>query len=81
MSRAAKVEAVIDGERERRAAELRRVDAENQMMHDRIADEGDLDDVLDADAGFGGHLAGEFVEDAWRTSAVSSLSPPGFIMM
>ncbi len=39
-------ERVIDGERERRAAEFHRIDAEQQVMHDRIADQRRLEDVL-----------------------------------
>ena len=42
----------VGREREGRAAELGRIDAEQQMMHDRIADEGDLEDLARVDAGF-----------------------------
>ena len=36
----------IDGQRKGRAAKLDRVDPQKQVMHDRIADENDLDDIL-----------------------------------
>jgi hypothetical protein len=37
---------MIGGERERRAAELHRVDAEQQVMHDRVADDRRFENVL-----------------------------------
>ncbi len=39
-----------DGEREGRLAELGRVDAEEQMVHDRIADEDGIENVVAVDA-------------------------------
>ena len=36
---------LVDGERERRAAERRRIDPEQEVVHDRVADERDLEDV------------------------------------
>ncbi len=38
-SRAGSRTELVDGERERGAAELRRVDAEQQVVHDRVADD------------------------------------------
>ena len=35
----------VRGQRERRATERRRVDAEQEVMHDRVADEGELEDL------------------------------------
>ena len=40
----------VDGERERRSAEFHRIDAEHEVMHDRIADERELEDVRRLDA-------------------------------
>ena len=42
---------LVDRERERRPAELRRVEAEQEVVHDRVADERDLEDVVARDAG------------------------------
>ncbi len=55
---------LVDGERERGAAELGRVEAEQQVVHDRVADERDLEDVVARDAGVGGELGGELREAA-----------------
>ena len=44
------VEARIDGEREGRDAELRRIEAKRKVMHDRIAGERRLDDVAERNA-------------------------------
>ena len=43
-------ERMVDGQRERRAAEFHRIDAEQQMMHDRVADHGRFEDVFVRDA-------------------------------
>ena len=43
-------------------AELDRVDAEDEVVHDRVADDHRLEDELARDAGLGGGLAGEVVE-------------------
>ena len=40
----------VGRQRERRAAQLDRIDAEQQMMHDRVADERRLEDLLARDA-------------------------------
>ena len=50
---------VIDRERKRRAAELDGIDAEQQMMHDGVADQRGLEDVLMRNAGLPGHVHGE----------------------
>ena len=41
----------IDGQRERRRAQRRRVDAQDQVVHDRVADEGQFQDLRALDAG------------------------------
>ena len=46
----------VGRERERRPAQLGRIDAQQQMMHDRIADEGDLEDLAQADTRFLGDI-------------------------
>ena len=56
------VERVGGGEREGRHAELGRVDAEDEVVHDRVADDHRLEDELARDAGLGRRLAGEVVE-------------------
>ena len=54
----------IGRERERRAAQLERADAEQQVMHDRIADERRFEDVLARDARLPRDLRGEIVDRA-----------------
>ena len=56
-SRGARLKGAVQRQRERRAAEFGRVEAEEEMMHDRIADHGDLEDVAARDAGFLRRLA------------------------
>ena len=56
------VEGVGGGEREGGHAELGRVDAEDEVVHDRVADDHRLEDQLAGDAGLGGGLAGEVVQ-------------------
>ena len=41
----------VGGQRERRAAEWRRVDAEQEVVHDRVADDRELEDLDALDAG------------------------------
>jgi hypothetical protein len=55
-------DARVGGEREGRPAELRRIDAEQQMMHDRVADEGGVEDLVDGDIRLSGDLLGEVVD-------------------
>jgi hypothetical protein len=55
-------DARVGGEREGRAAELRRIDAQQQVMHDRVADEGGVEDLLFCNPCFFGHLLGEVVD-------------------
>ena len=52
------------GEREGGLAELGRVDAEQEVVHDRVADDHRLEDQLRVDAGLGGGLLGERVQRA-----------------
>ena len=46
-----------NGERKRRLAKLRRVDAEEQMVHDRVADEDHVENVVAVDFAFFADLA------------------------
>ena len=41
-----RVDRLVGGERERRGAERRRIDAEHEVVHDRVADEHDVDDAV-----------------------------------
>ena len=50
---------LVDRERERRAAELDRIDAEHEVMHDRVADERKLEDVGRLDPGLAREFGGE----------------------
>ena len=56
--------AAIDHERERLHPELGGIDAEHQMVHRRVADQGRLDDVVAVDARLRGHGAGEIADRA-----------------
>ena len=49
--RRGRVDGPVRGERERRAAERRRVDAEQEVMHDRVADQRELEDLDALDPG------------------------------
>ena len=71
---------LVGGERERRAAELGRIDAEQQVMHDRIADEGQLQDVARRRPAPAAATWSISAPIASRTARVISASPPGFIM-
>jgi hypothetical protein len=53
---------LVGGERERRAAELGRVDAEQEVVHDRVADEGQLEDLAGVDPGAGGDLVDQHAD-------------------
>ena len=68
-----------DGEREGRAAEFGRIDAEEQMVHDRIADEDEIQDVVAMDVAFLADLADQ-AEMASRTATVMPSRPSGFII-
>ncbi len=70
----------VDGERKGRAAELGRVEAEHEMMHDRIADKRDLDDFAALDPGLALPPRRSAHRRASRTARVSSSTPPGFII-
>ena len=54
----------VGGQRKRRATELDRVDAQQQVVHDGIADEGGLQDVGGGDADLPRDIGGEFVDGA-----------------
>ncbi len=60
----APVDRPADRQRERRPAQVGRVDAEGQVMHDRIADDHDVQHVFDGDPGRGARLFGQFVESS-----------------
>ena len=51
----------VDRKRERRAAEFGRIEAENEMMHDRIADQGRFEDFAARDARLARRLADQRV--------------------
>ena len=71
---------VGDGERERRAAELGRVDAEEQVVHDRIADEDAVEDVVALDIAFGADLADQARRSPRARRLVIASRPSGFII-
>ncbi len=50
------LDGAVGGEREGGAAELGRVDAEQEVVHDRVADEDQLEDVVGVDHRLGGEL-------------------------
>ena len=52
----------IGGEGKRCAAKFNRINAEDEMMHDRVADNGHLDDIGEIDPGFCGSLLRQIVE-------------------
>ena len=54
----------IGREREGRAAELDRIDAEHEVVHDRVADDGHLEEVGYRDLGLARHVSGEAIEGA-----------------
>ncbi len=62
--RGAQAQRGVGGERKRRTAELHRIDAQQQVVHDRVADHGYLEDVRYAHLRFARHLGGERVECA-----------------
>ncbi len=76
----AKRQRMVDGEGKRRAAEFRRVDAEHQVMHDRVADQRQLEDVLGLDLRrrFASSTASAL--NASRIASVICCAPPGFII-
>ena len=55
---------LVDGEREGRAAELGRVEPEQEVVHHRVPDERDLEDVRPLDPGLLRELRGELGETA-----------------
>ena len=79
ISVARSVQRLVGRERKRRAAELDRIDAEQQVMHDRIADEGHLQDVLGEVPASRATSAASALS-ASRTASVICAAPPGFII-
>ena len=55
-------ERAVGRQRERRAAELDRIDTQQQVVHDRVADEGGFQDIGGRHADLLRHVGGEFVE-------------------
>ena len=74
------VQRVGGGQRERGLAELDRVDAEQQVVHDRVADDHRLEDQLRARRGPRRRPGPTRAFSAPRTARVISAAPPGFIM-
>jgi hypothetical protein len=66
-------------ERERRRAERHRVDAEQEVMHDRVADDRDLEDLRDVDAALDARPASRLAI-ASRTARVIAAAPPSCII-
>src|SRR5579872_6896680 len=62
--RSARLLWAVDGQGERRAAKLGRIEAESEVMHDRIADQRDLYDVLALGRGLVDDIADQRVECA-----------------
>ena len=54
----------IGGQRKRRPAEFDRIDAQQQVVHDGVADEGGLQDVGGRYPNLACHIGGEFVDRA-----------------
>ena len=65
----------VDRQREGRSADLGRIEAEDEMMHDRIADQCRLDNLISRDAALRGRFADEIVDrlaDAVRELRVAA---------
>ena len=73
-------DAAVRGERERRLAERRGVDAEHDVMHDRVADEHHLEHAVARGAPTRSASSPISSSSAARTASVSCRSPPGFII-
>ena len=73
------IEGAVGRERERGAAQLNRIDAQQQVVHDRVADEHQLQHVRRLDLA-SAHSSPSSASMAVRTAAVISTSPPGFII-
>src|SRR3546814_1098657 len=67
-------DAGIGGQREGRAAQLRRVDAEQQVVHDRVADEGGVEDLVVPDAGLGADRLGRSEEHTAELPSLMRIS-------
>ena len=52
----------ISGQRKRGTAQLHRIDAQKEVVHDGVANEGGLQDVLRRDSCLRGHIKGKFVQ-------------------
>ena len=56
------LDSLVHRQRERRPAQFHRADAEQQMMHDRVAHEREAEDVLWIHAGFRCGCGHEFID-------------------
>ena len=74
------VDGPVRGQRERRAAQLGRVDAQEQVMHDRVADDRQRQDVGRTSASTCTHRSAISSSTHARTTSVSCVSAPGFII-
>ena len=54
--------ALVGRQRERRAPQLDRIDPQQQVMHDRVADEGALEDCAPLNPRIGADLSDEFID-------------------
>jgi predicted YcjX-like family ATPase len=69
-----------DGQREGCAAKLGRVDAQEQMMHDRVADEDRVENVGAVDLAFLADLVDQAVDRFAHGNFVMPSRPSGFII-
>ncbi len=75
--RGAHADGPISGRREGRRAERRRVDAEQEVMHDRVADDAEVEDVGRLDLGPQCQVRDEPVDGA--TDGPRHLGGPAFV--
>ena len=71
---------MIGGERERCAAEFHRIDAQQQVMHDRVADQRRLEDVLMRNARLARHIRRQSAQRLAHRLRSSAPPRPGFII-
>ncbi len=76
----AAADGVARRQRERGTAERRRVDAEHEVMHDRVADDDDVEHPVARHAAPARAARRSARRAPRRTAAVSCWSPPGFII-
>ena len=71
------VDRLVGRELERRGAERRRVEAEHEVVHDRVADDHDVEHVRAVDAGRGARARRPLARAPARTAPVSSRGAAG----